>query len=45
MDINEFCDEIIDIYKQIIKPLMICLMGIVEIEEGLKKLQSAKIPT
>jgi len=33
MDINEFCDEIIDIYKQIKKPLMICLMGIVEIEE------------
>jgi acetate---CoA ligase (ADP-forming) len=45
MDINEFCDEIIDTYKQIKKPLMICLMGIVEIEEGLKKLQSAKIPT
>ncbi len=45
MDINEFCNEIIDVYKEIKKPLIICLMGIVEIEEGLKKLQSYKIPT
>lgn len=44
MDINEFCDEIISIYDEIKKPLLICLMGIVEIEEGLKKLQEAKIP-
>jgi len=37
--------KILDEDSQFKKPLMICLMGIVEIEEGLKKLQSAKIPT
>ncbi len=43
MDINEFCDEIIKIYKNFKKPLIICLMGITEIEEGLRKLQENNI--
>ncbi len=43
MDINEFCNEIIRIYKFFKKPLIICLMGITEIEEGLRKLQENNI--
>ncbi len=44
MDINEVCDEIIKIYKTFQKPLIVCLMGITEIDEGLRKLQENSIP-
>ncbi|MEO0196602.1 MAG: acetate--CoA ligase family protein [candidate division WOR-3 bacterium] len=43
MDINEFCEEIIKVYKTFKKPLIVCLMGITEIEEGLRKLQENSI--
>ncbi|MCS7244549.1 MAG: acetate--CoA ligase family protein [candidate division WOR-3 bacterium] len=43
MDINEFCDKVLSIYKDIKKPIIITLMGITEIEQGLRKLQENSI--